>query len=225
MGSIEWVEVNSLHSLAISPNGKRPYFHTLQVVCALRFVTMSLTDGAVRALKRGANCGSDDFNAIMDNGDKREAGQVCMEDDDEMRRRMGFDEFQPVLEVKRTVWLGRWLRPHPVIKYYCSDGGDDDICVMASPRKNFLFAKKFYSKSGPHQKGQMNVGRRFKLLDYTTGLEPRDGKFHDVDEEVVHVEKIRSMPRAKRQSKILKFLASNNARLQGDWSGRTQDDC
>ena len=180
---------------------------------------MKLTAGSVKALKRGACLGTDDINAVTDDGVRHEAGQICSEDDKIMRGTMGYDEFRPVLEVRRTEWFGRNLGPCPNIKFWCVDTeeGGEEICVMASPRMKFKFAKKFYSKTGPFNTGRLKVGRRFQLLDYTTKVVMKD-RIHDGREPIVLVEKMRCAPIRRMQTKLRAFLVSNNPRLQADMS-------
>ena len=185
---------------------------------------MMLTDGAVKSLKRGAMLGTLDINAVTDDGVQHEAGQICSEDDHIMRSAMGYDEFRPVLEVRRTEWFGRNLGPCPMVKFWCvdSEDGDEEVCVMASPRLKHKFAKKFYSKGGPFNNGRLKVGRRFQLVDYTTRVVMKD-RIHDGKEPIVHVEKIRCAPIRRTQTKMKSFLSKNNPRLQGDMSHRASD--
>ena len=82
---------------------------------------MNLTKGAVRALRRGALSNNEDVNAVTDDGVVHKAGQICCEDDEIMRKAMGLDEYQPVLEVKRVEWFGRQLCSYPMIKFHCVD--------------------------------------------------------------------------------------------------------
>ena len=177
---------------------------------------MNLTKGAVKALRRGALTGNDDINAITDDDVKHEAGQICSEDDSIHRRLMGYDEFQPVLEVKRVEWHGRQLCSYPMVKFFCVDEDDDEeICVMASPRNKHVFAKRIFSKGGVYCRGGLGVGRRFQLLDYSTRVMQKD-RVHDGEEPIVHIEKIRCAPVPRRQTKMMSFLSANNARLRGE---------
>ena len=187
---------------------------------------MKLTEGAVKSLKRGALLGTLDINAVTEDGVQHEAGQICSEDDSVMRAVMGYDEFRPVLEVRRTEWFGKNLGPCPMVKFWCVDSEEEngeEVCVMASPRLKHKFAKKFFSKSGPYQTGRLKIGRRFQLVDCTTRVVMRD-RVHDGKEPIVHVEKIRCAPIRRMQTKLRSFLVKNNPRLQGDMSHQGSDE-
>ena len=170
---------------------------------SINFVVMKLTIGAVRALKQGARSG-ENINAIT--SQEHIAGQL----DPSIRPFLSDkDEYKPVLEVKRTEWFGKNLRTFPMVKFWCVDDDDgDEICVMASPREKGRFAKRFFSKSGPFHTGKMKVGRRFMLLDYTTTVVKKD-RVHNGSDEVVHVERMRSIPIPKKQTMLTKWLAKN----------------
>ena len=49
---------------------------------------MKLTKGAIRALAQGARKGDEDINAVLADGREMMAGQVCCEDDSELREIM-----------------------------------------------------------------------------------------------------------------------------------------
>ena len=177
---------------------------------------MKLTSGAVKALIRGARCGNMDINAVMEDGTEKEAGQICCEDDAIIRKAMGLDEYNPILEVVRSEWLGKWLCPTPVMKFYCTNmQGEDEICVMVAQRCKFRFAKNLHRKGGPIQTGRLNVGRRFQLVDYTTDV-AKKGKFHSKEEPVVRMERIRCEPVSMMQKKMKEFLKTNT---EGSKSG------
>ena len=164
---------------------------------------MKLTQGAVKALKMGAHS-RHDVNAITCR--EHIAGQL----DPSVRPFLQEDdEFKPVLEVKRTEWFGKNLRTFPMVKFWCVDEADgEEICVMASPREKGRFAKRFFSKGGPFHNGRMKIGRRFMLIDYTTTVVPKDRVHNGVDE-IVHLERMRSIPVPKKQSLLTKWIAAN----------------
>ena len=171
---------------------------------------MHLTQGAVKALRKGAQRGPE-CNAVTEDG-------VCLAPqlDPNLDEFEEIIHFQPVLEVKRTEWHGKLLSPCPHVKFFCGDAdGDDEIIVMASNREKHKFAKKFFSKNGPFHQGRMKPGRRFKLLQFTTDVAKKDW-VNEGGEEIVRLEKIRCEPIKRKQTKIKNFLAANNQRLQGN---------
>lgn len=178
---------------------------------------MKLTSGALRALARGAKIGSEDINAVDDDGTELMAGQVQCEDDKFMRNLMDLDEFQPVLRVTKMDWLGNW-GGLPTIRWYVTDRDEEDDdddeenreedMVMFISHRTFPIANNFFKKWGDSKRGKLGVGRRFVLVDYTTVFQTKD-KFHDKDEAVIMVERIRCEPRAKIQGNMLNWLRRN----------------
>ena len=180
---------------------------------------MKLTTGAIRALAKGAKMGNEDINAVDNDGTELMAGQVQCEDDKFMRKLMDLDEFQPVLRVTKMDWLGNWGGSVPTIRWYVTDrdeeDDDDDYddkreddMVMFISHRTFPIAKNFFKKWGDNKRGKLGVGRRFVLLDYTTVFQTKD-KFHDKDEPVIMVERIRCEPKAKIQGNMLNWLRRN----------------
>jgi hypothetical protein len=159
---------------------------------------MDPTPGAVAALTTGANSSNGDINAIFDDG-KIEcfAGQVIMEDDVEgnSRSQMGWEEYYPILQVKRIVWHSGLSKENsrgvPKMVFYVTDGLDE-MPMIASTRKHCLLAN-FWDKKGPYEMGVLRHGKIFKLLDYHTGLKM------DVDigkmVPCIFVEKVKPQPK------------------------------
>ena len=58
----------------------------------------------------------EDYTAVDGNGKKYVAGLVVAEDDKELRKVLGIDEFHPVLEVTKVEFHGTILR-HPQITF------------------------------------------------------------------------------------------------------------
>ena len=71
---------------------------------------MKLTTGAVECLSRGAAHDNPDANAVGQNGDLFEAGQMVTEGDAELRRSLDIDEYHPVLEAGNGTKQAAWLR-------------------------------------------------------------------------------------------------------------------
>ena len=177
---------------------------------------MKLSKGAVAALTRGAQTGDETVNAVMDDGTQQPAGQrLCSKDPElkEVRKTIKRNECHPVLEITRTEWCGNWsLRKYPVIKCTCTDAGkSEEITIMASWKDKAVHAKRIYSKSGPHHKGGLNVGRKIQLIEYTTEMSGVDKRFHHKDEPLVLMERIRCEPvqSKAKQTKMKDFLWAN----------------
>ena len=182
---------------------------------------MKLTKGAIAALKLGAAKGDGDINAVLADGKELMAGQVCCEDDKEMREMMDLDEYQPWLRVTRMEWLGFWGCV-PTIRWHVTDRDEEDDdddketedeMVMFISHRTFDIAKNFFKKWGDTKRGKLGVGKRFMLVDYTTVFEPRN-KFHDKDEAVIMVERIRCEPNPKRQTSMLAWLRRNKTEAE-----------
>ena len=133
-----------------------------------------------------------------------------------MREMMDLDEYQPVLRVTKMDWLGNWGRV-PTIRWYVTDRDeeDDDVdeqvggeMVMFISHRTFSIARNFFKKWGDNKTGKLGVGKRFMLVDYTTVFEPKN-KFHDKDEPVLLVERIRCEPKPKIQGSMLAWLRRN----------------
>lgn len=184
---------------------------------------MKLTKGAIKALELGAKKGDEDINAVAEDGKELMAGQVCCEDDRQLREIMDLDEFQPVLRVTRMEWLGNWGCV-PTIRWHVTDRDEEDDednedndkeqaegdMVMFISHRSFDIAKNFFKKWGDNKKGKLGVGKRFMLVDYTTVFEHKN-KFHDKDEPVIMVERIRCEPKPKIQGSMLAWLRRNKA--------------
>ena len=179
---------------------------------------MKITKGAIKALKLGAGKGDEDINAVAEDGKEFMAGQVCCEDDEQLREIMDLEEYQPVLRVTSMDWLGNWGCV-PTIRWHVTDRDEEDDedgeeeaqeMVMFISHRSFKIAKSFFKKWGDSKKGKLGVGARFVLVDYTTVFEPKN-KFHDKDEAVIMVERIRCEPKPKKQSSMLAWLRRNKA--------------
>ena len=168
--------------------------------------TMQITTGAVNALIAGAWSLNEDVNAIDANGHEYFAGQVLAEDDADMRTRLRPDEYQPVLEVVRTEWLG-WGGIIPVIKIYVTDNSGQELLMMISHRKKGN-AKKFFKRWGAGNTSKLAPGSRFKILDCTTAM-TEVNVHHKEEVPIVLVEAIRATPKPKLQSKLVNFLFKN----------------
>lgn len=179
---------------------------------------MKLTTGAIKALGLGAKKGNEDINAVLEDGAELMAGQVCCEDDQELREMMDLDEYQPVLRVTRVDWLGFWGCV-PTIRWYVTDREEDDDdkepeeMVMLISHRSFKIARSFFKKWGDPKKGKLGVGARFMLVDYTTVFESK-GKFHDKDEPVLMVERVRCEPKPRRQTSMLAWLRRNKTEAE-----------
>lgn len=171
---------------------------------------MKLTEGAVKALRRGAVKNDLEINAVTDDGTEWEAGQVIYKDDPKLRKAMKSEtpEYNPVLQVEERLWLGFW-GVVPTIKFVVTDG--EDKIVMYASHRTFAIAKSFMRRWGDGGKGKLGVGMRFQLLDYTTQWEKK-GRNHDEDEACIMVETVRAEPKPgkpKMQTKMLSFLRKN----------------
>ena len=75
-----------------------------------------------------------------------------------------------MVEVK---WMGTFTR-YPLIFFTVTDGVNKATMVASDRTKKGL--SKFFAKSAPYRSGRMNMGCRFRLVDYTTRMfrgEPR----------------------------------------------------
>ena len=128
------------------------------------------------------------------------ANQFIWEENPGAEHRIDLEEFQPVLEVRSIVWMGTH-RGLPLISITVTDG-DQDIQMRISLR-NDLVRSRMVSKYGPIFKGRMNVGCRFRLEEYTTGLlYCRDEGCHIP---VVYVERVHAEPRSASKKKRTVF--------------------
>jgi len=170
---------------------------------------MILTNGAVAALTAGAMSMDLDINAIDADGKEFFAPQVCCEDDKQVRAAIAMEEYNPVLEVVRTEWVG-FDGMIPNIKIIVKDASDAEILMLVS-RRSVGIAKNFQKKWGPGSTRKLSPGNRFRLMDYTT----RMTNINSVHKEVVpyvSVETIRVEPKPKLQSKLTAFLAKNKSK-------------
>jgi hypothetical protein len=159
---------------------------------------MDPTNGAVAALTTGAISSNGDINAIFDGG-KVEclAGQIIMEDevDGTTRCQMFWEEYYPILQVKRIVWHSNLSKENsmgvPRMVFFVTDGLDE-MPMVASTRKHSLLAT-FWDKKGPYETGVLRQGKIFKLIDYHMGLkkEPATGKMVPC----IYVEKVKPQPK------------------------------
>jgi hypothetical protein len=72
--------------------------------------TMQLTAGAASMLVNGAHSDSQDINALSPSGKEFYSGLVQCEDDKDLRKLMGLEEFSPILQVQEITWLGTWCQ-------------------------------------------------------------------------------------------------------------------
>ena len=159
---------------------------------------MDPTNGAVAALTTGAISSNGDINAIFDGG-KVEclAGQVIMEDEVEgiTRCQMFWEEYYPILQVKRIVWHSNLSKENsmgvPRMVFFVTDGLDE-MPMVASTRKHSLLAT-FWDKKGPYETGVLRQGKIFKLIDYHMGLKKNLNSGPMVP--CIFVEKVRPQPK------------------------------
>jgi hypothetical protein len=153
---------------------------------------MQLTSCAVFCLRRGAEVGSEDVNAVDIHGIEFFAAQVQCEDDKQLRKSLLLQEFQPVLQIHSVTWLGTFGK-YPSLRFIVIDGDGDSMAMYMSHRIPHTL-KSIFSKAGPFSTGRLNSGKRFRLLDYTTILHRnKDGTI----EPRILIEKLRTQPRSK----------------------------
>jgi hypothetical protein len=175
---------------SLSVKGQQQHDH----LSANQHPRMQLTVEAIAMLTQGAHSPSQDDNAISAIGKVFHAGQVQCEDDPKLRKRMGIEEFQPVLEVRELVWLGTWSK-FPRINIIVTDGLMS--MEMRIGQRSPQARSAIFRKNGPLFSGKLNIGKRFRLLDYTTVMEK--GK------PMILLERIRAAPK-RTSAKILSSL-------------------
>ena len=99
------------------------------------------------------------------------------------------EEYQPIVEVVSHTWQGSYGK-FPNIKFMITDGCTEMLMRVSYRRTECPIL--FFSKKGPFNSRFLNVGRKIKLIDYTTELE--HGKGGDTCP-TVHIEKLRAEPR------------------------------
>jgi hypothetical protein len=126
---------------------------------------MILTPGSIRLLQKGALSDQLDVNAIDDNKTLFYANQFIWEEELIDIPRVQLDEYKPILEVVSLVWLGS-KNGCPLIKLIVTDG--TTTMEMRPSQRNPTTTKHIFGKAGHLFKGKLNVGKRFRLLEYTT---------------------------------------------------------
>jgi hypothetical protein len=163
---------------------------------------MDPTEGAIAALTTGALDRNADHNATFENGEVTcLAGQVIMDDETsgKTRSQMWWEEYYPILQVKRIVWHSTLStkngRGVARMVFFVTDGLHE-MPMVASTRKQSLIAH-FWSRKGPYEKGILRQGTIFKLIDYQMGLkkDPESG----VMVPCIFVEKVRPQPKRNQQ--------------------------
>jgi hypothetical protein len=143
-----------------------------------------------------------DHNATFENGEVTcLAGQVIMDDETsgKTRSQMWWEEYYPILQVKRIVWHSTLStkngRGVARMVFFVTDGLHE-MPMVASTRKQSLIAH-FWSRKGPYEKGILRQGTIFKLIDYQMGLkkDPESG----VMVPCIFVEKVRPQPKRNQQ--------------------------
>ena len=171
---------------------------------------MKLTGGAIECLKRGAAKGTDEINAVGDDGESYDAGQVCAIADGVIRRQMGYNEFQPNLMVKEVVWSGAVKRDGELKWWVVTDCEDSSTHMHMLPTHRTKEANRsFMKKWGASGKNcKLAKGRRFTLVTCTTEIHPGAPVF-DIETPVIRVEGIRMEPRSNFQKNLLSFFSKN----------------
>jgi hypothetical protein len=162
---------------------------------------MQLSDFAISMLTAGAQSGLQSTNAIAPDGKVYYAAQVRCDDNPELRKCLNITEYQPVLEVLELIWLGTWKK-FPKIKLIVTDG----IAKMEMQIgfRNVERKTEFFRKKGPLFTGRLNIGKRFRLLDYTT----------EVDESgcpIVFLERMRAAPKKVTNKNVSRMIQSTNS--------------
>jgi hypothetical protein len=157
---------------------------------------MIVTSNAIEYLIRGSEVANEDINAINADCVEFDAGQICTEDDNDMRQLLQLNEYQPILKISELTWNGTYSK-YPNLTIMVTDG-ITQMMLRPSFRKA-QFPKTFYGKKSPLYTGRMNVGRRLKLLDYTTSIW--------VDKKVIghpciFIEKMRAEPKRNNLYKL-----------------------
>jgi hypothetical protein len=163
---------------------------------------MQLTEGAVSMLVDGAYSESQDLDTLSPSSKEFYSGLVQCEDDKDLRKFMDLDEFSPILQVQEITWLGTWCQ-FPTMQPVVTDG-KDSITMMAGHHLPSIW-KSLFRKFAPFYSGKLNIGKRFKLIDYTTGLSPR--KVGTMPEPTIFLELLRAEPKTLSQKAICNFLS------------------
>ena len=150
---------------------------------------MIVTPGCVAMLTAGAKVADLDVTAVREDGKRYFAALLQCEDDVNLRKRMEIEEYQPIVEVVSRTWHGSYGK-FPNIKFMISDGSTEMLMRVSYRRTECPIL--FFPKKGPFNSGFLNVGRKIKLIDYTTELEHEKGG--DTCP-TVHIEKLRAEPR------------------------------
>jgi hypothetical protein len=129
--------------------------------------TMIVTPHAVENLIRGAKVYNNDINTIEEDNMQYDAGQICTEDDQAMRKLLVLNEYKPVLEICKLTWHGTYSK-YPTLTIKVTDGVLT-MLLRSSCRKP-AFHKRFFSKRSPLYSGKMNLGMRIRLLDHSTSI-------------------------------------------------------
>jgi hypothetical protein len=163
---------------------------------------MKLTGSAIAFMKEGARSGLLDTNAICYDGKVFYAGQIKCADNQELRKRLVLlDEYQPVLEVRELIWLGTRGK-FPKIKLIVTDG--IETMEMQIGFRNPERTAEFFRKKGPLFSGKLNIGKRFRLLDYTTQLD-------DSGSAIVFMERMRAAPKKVTSKTFASMLKSTTS--------------
>ena len=154
---------------------------------------MLVTTHAVEYLTGGSRVANQDINAVSADGVEFDAGQICTEDNDDMRKLLQLNEYQPILEISELTWNGTFFK-YPNLTIMVTDGVSQMMLRPSFRRPQF--AKRFYGKRSPLYTGRMNVGRKIKLLDYSTSIWMDQKGF---EHPCIYIEKIRIEPKGKKQ--------------------------
>ena len=173
---------------------------------------MRLTENAISWLERGALKGDPEVNAVDGEGFSYDAGQVCAIADGVRRSGVGYNEFQPNLQVKDVIWSGA-VRNGAHMKWWkvtdCEDGTTE--MPMLPSRRTKEVHSHFMKRWGASGKGcKLVTGRRFQLVTHTTKVMPA-GPMFDHPTPVILVEGIRMEPRSSHQKKISKYFTRSAA--------------
>jgi hypothetical protein len=151
--------------------------------------TMIVTPHAVKNLIRGAKAYNNDINAIDEDDVQYDAGQICTQDDQAMRELLVLNKYKPVLEICELTWHGTYSK-YPTLTIKVTDGVL--TMLLRSSYRKPTFHKRFLSKRSPLYSGEMNLGMRIRLMDYSTSIwVDRKGGAHPC----IFVEKMTAKPK------------------------------
>jgi hypothetical protein len=128
---------------------------------------MIVTPHAIKYLSGGAEAYNNDINAIDQDDVQYDAGQICTEDDQAMRELLVLNEYQPILEICELTWHGTYSK-YPNLTMKVTDGVS--TMLLRSSYINPAFHKRFFSKRSPLYSVKMNLGRKIRLMDYSTSI-------------------------------------------------------